>query len=220
MTTGLKLYSYWRSSASYRVRIALNLKGLEHEIVPVNIAPGSDEQKDPTHRARNPQMLVPVLADGDRLFTQSMAIIEYLDEAYAGPALLPGGARERARMRAIAQAIACEIQPLVNLGTLARLARAFDATESQRNAWVASAIADGLTAVETMLADNPQTGVFCQGETPTVADVFLVPQCFTARRFGVDLAAMPTVARIDARCRALPAFARAAPELQVDAPRA
>jgi maleylacetoacetate isomerase len=215
----LKLHSYWRSSASYRVRIALNLKGLAYETVPVNIAPGASEQLSEAYRRHNPQRLVPVLVDGERVFRQSLAIIEYLDEAYPGPALLPAGARDRARARAIAQLVACEMQPMQNLRVLRYLEGELGLDEGRRADWVRHWIVEGFTALEVLLVGNPSTGAFCEGDTPTIADICLVPQCYTARRFEVDLAKFPTIAAIDARCRALPAFAAAAPEAQPDAPR-
>lgn len=214
----LTLYSYWRSSAAYRVRIALNLKQLPYTLVPVNIAPGVSEQLAPEHQARNPQGLVPVLADGERMLRQSLAIIEYLEEAYPGPALLPAGARDRARARAIAQLIACEMQPLQNLRVFRRLEAQFGADDAARTEWVRYWIADGLASLEALVADNHATGAFCEGDVPTLADICLVPQCYAARRFNVDFGAYPTIARIDAAARALKAFADAAPEAQPDAP--
>jgi maleylacetoacetate isomerase len=220
MSSMLKLYSYWRSSASYRVRIALNLKGLAHEIVPVNIAPGTSEQLTDAFRRHNPQRLVPILVDGERVFRQSLAIIEYLDETYPGAALLPSAARDRARARAIAQLIACEMQPMQNLRVLRYLEADLGLDEGRRAEWVRHWIEDGLVALEDVLSGNPATGAFCEGDQPTVADTCLVPQCYAARRYHVDVARFPTVAAIDARCRALPAFAAAAPEAQPDAPKA
>jgi maleylacetoacetate isomerase len=219
MASLLKLHSYWRSSASYRVRIALNLKGLAYEIVPVNIAPGVSEQLTDAFRRHNPQRLVPILVDGERVFRQSLAIIEYLDEAYPGPALLPSAARDRARARAIAQLVACEMQPMQNLRVLRHLEGEYGLDEGRRSDWVRHWIVEGFSALEDLIAGNPSTGDFCEGNSPTVADICLVPQCYAARRFGVDLARFPTIAAIDARCRALPAFAAAAPEAQPDAPR-
>lgn len=219
MGSVLKLYSYWRSSASYRVRIALNLKGLEHEIVPVNIAPGASEQLTDSFRRHNPQRLVPILVDGERIFRQSLAIIEYLDEAFPGHPLLPSAARDRARARSIAQLIACEMQPMQNLRVLRYLEADLALDEGRRSEWVRHWIDEGFAALEDLLAGNPSTGDYCEGDSPTVADVCLVPQCYAARRYQVDLARYPTIAAIDARCRVLPAFAEAAPEVQPDAPR-
>ncbi len=220
MASVLKLYSYWRSSASYRVRIALNLKGLIYEIVPVNIAPGASEQLTEPFRRHNPQRLVPILVDGERVFRQSLAIIEYLDEAYPEQPLLPSSARDRARARSIAQLIACEMQPMQNLRVLRYLEADLALDEGRRTEWVRHWIEEGFTALEDLLAGNPSTGDYCEGDSPTIADLCLVPQCYAARRYQVDLARYPTLAAIDARCRALPAFAAAAPEAQPDAPRA
>jgi maleylacetoacetate isomerase len=212
----LKLYSYWRSSAAYRVRIALNLKGLEHEIEPVHLADG--EQRDDAFLALNPQGLIPVLRHGQRLIRQSLAIIEYLDETWPGAPLLPATARDRARVRALAQIVACDIHPLNNLRVLQYLEREFQATAAQRDAWVRHWIALGMQTLEALITDHPSTGEYCEGEAPGLADCCLVPQVFNARRFGVDLTPFPNVLRVDALCREHPAFAAAAPENQADAP--
>lgn len=218
MGNELTLYSYWRSSAAYRARIALNLKQLSHTIKPVSLL--RDEQHAAEFRDLNPQELIPVLFDGERVIRQSLAIIEYLDEAYPETAaLLPETARERARVRGIAQAIACDIHPLGNLRVQQYLERELGASETQRHAWTRHWIKTGFDALETMLAGNPGTGAFCQGDSPGMADVCLVPQVYNARRFGMDMTKYPTLARIDAACRELNAFRDAAPEAQVDAPR-
>ncbi|WP_440225572.1 maleylacetoacetate isomerase [Dokdonella sp. MW10] len=219
MAGTLKLYSYWRSSAAYRVRVALNLKQLPHEIIPVHLVRDGGEQHAAAYRGINPQELVPTLLDGARVFRQSMAIIEYLDEAYAGAmALLPSTARERARVRALAQLVACDIHPLNNLRVMQFLERDFGTPQVERDRWTRHWIEEGFRAFEELLAGNSSTGLFCDGDTPTLADACLVPQVYNARRFGVDMSAFPSIARIDAECLALPAFDAARPENQPDAP--
>jgi maleylacetoacetate isomerase len=214
----LKLYSYWRSSAAYRVRIALNLKGLPYELVTVNLAPAANEQHDASFHALNPQELVPVLVDGGRVIRQSMAIIEYLDETVPGPRLLPVTARERARARALAQLVACDIHPLNNTRVLQYLEREFNTPQVERERWTRHWIAAGFAALEEMLHDNPSTGDFCEGDTPSIADICLVPQVYNAQRFALDLSPYPTVRRVHERCVALPEFDAARPEKQPDAP--
>jgi maleylacetoacetate isomerase len=214
----LKLYSYWRSSAAYRVRIALNLKRLDHEIIPVHLVRDGGEQHAAEFREMNPQELIPVLRDGHRVIRQSLAIIEYLDETWASPPLLPATARDRARVRALAQLVACDIHPLNNLRVLQYFERNWNVPQPERDAWGRHWIAEGLQALETLLAENPSTGGFCDGDQPTLADCCAVPQLYNARRFGVDLAAFPTLLRIESECLALPEFDRARPENQMDAP--
>jgi maleylacetoacetate isomerase len=216
---GMKLYSYWRSSAAYRARIALNLKGLPYELVPVNIAPGGGEQHTPGYHAVNPQRMVPVLVDGERVIRQSLAIVEYLDESYAGARLLPVTARERARARALALTVACDIHPLNNTRVLQWLESEFNTPQVERERWVRHWIETGLEALEELLAGNPSTGAFCEGDTPSIADICLAPQCYNAQRFMVDLTRYPTVKRIYEQCLTVPAFDRARPENQPDAPR-
>ena len=220
MTTGLVLYSYWRSSAAYRVRIALNLKGLSYETQPVHLLRDGGQQHTAQYRALNPLESVPVLRDGDRVITQSLAIMEYLDEMHPEleTALLPVDARGRAQVRALAMAICCDIHPLGNLRVLQQLEAQFGASEEQRAAWSRHWMAQGLAAVEAMLADNVATGAFCHGDTPGLADLCLVPQLYNASRWGLSLAPYPTIGRIQAACQALPAFQAAAPERQPDAP--
>ncbi|ATE62746.1 maleylacetoacetate isomerase [Thauera sinica] len=213
----MRLYTYFRSSAAYRVRIALNLKGIAYDAVPVHLARAGGEQHLPDYRAVNPAGLVPALEADGRVLTQSMAIIEYLDETHPQPALLPGSPADRARLRAIAQAIACDIHPINNLRVLQYLQRELGADEGQKNAWYRHWVMTGLEAVEAMLADDPRTGAFCHGDTPTLADCCLVPQVFNARRFDCSLESCPTVARIAGRCEALEAFRKAAPAGQPDA---
>jgi maleylacetoacetate isomerase len=214
----LQLYSYWRSSAAYRVRIGLNLKGLPYEIVPVHLLREGGEQHSEAYRAVNPQGLVPMLQHGNRQLRQSVAILEYLDETWPTPALLPSPARERQRVRAIAQAIACDIHPLNNLRVLQYFDRTWRVPQSERDEWVRHWIVDGFGAVEAMLNDHPATGRYCEGDTPSLADCCLIPQVYNARRFGVAIDAFPTIERIEQACLALPAFDAARPELQPDCP--
>ncbi len=211
----MKLYSYFRSSASFRLRIALALKKLDYEFESVHLRRG--EHRTPRFLALNPQGFVPVLVDGDATLTQSMAIIEYLDERYPEPPLLPAGAAARARVRAMAQVVACDIHPINNLRVLRRLERELGQDEAARAVWARRWIGDGFEALEKMLAGRPETGRFCHGDAPTLADVCLVPQVFGARRFETDLAPYPEVVRIHGECMALPAFADQAPGKQPDA---
>lgn len=218
MTDQLQLFSYWRSSAAYRVRIGLNLKGLPYEIVPVHLLRDGGEQHAESYRAVNPQGLVPMLKHGNRNLRQSMAILEYLDETWPTPALLPSPARERQRVRAISQAVACEIHPLNNLRVMQYFERTWQVPQSERDEWTRHWIADGFMAIETMLTDHPATGRFCEGDIPSMADCCLIPQVYNARRFGVSMDIFPTIARIEQACLALPAFDAARPELQPDCP--
>ncbi len=213
----LRLYTYFRSSAAYRVRIALNLKGLAYEAVPVHLLRDGGQQNQPAYRTLSPLGTVPALQTGGGTFTQSLAIIEYLDETHPQPSLLPASAEERARVRALAQTIACDIHPVNNLRVLQYLGREFGATQDQKNAWYRHWVEAGLLAVEQLLAAHPATGAFSHGDAPTLADCCLVPQVFNARRFACPLEAMPTIRRIVAACEALPAFRNAAPALQPDA---
>ena len=217
---GLKLYSYWRSSAAYRARIALNLKGLAYELIPVNLAKNGGEQHAPKFHAVNPQEFVPVLFDGERVVRQSMAIVEYLDETYAGPRLLPATARERARVRGLAQLIACDIHPLNNLRVLQYLEKEFNTPQVERERWVRHWITEGFQALEKLLSTNPSTGEFSEGDNPSIADICLVPQVYNASRYAVDMAAFPTIRRVNEHCLTLRAFDAARPEKQPDAPAA
>lgn len=213
----MQLYTYFRSSAAYRVRIALNLKGLAYDAVPVHLLRDGGEHRRPDYLALNPAGLVPTLVDGTQVLAQSLAIVEYLDETHPAPPLLPGSAADRARIRALAQAIACDIHPLANLRVLRYLKQVLGVDDAGRDAWYRHWVGTGLTAVEAMLANDARTGAFCHGDAPTLADCCLVPQVFNARRLDCDLRAMPTVVAIAARCEALDAFARAAPGRQPDA---
>jgi maleylpyruvate isomerase len=211
----MKLYSFFRSSAAYRVRIALALKGLSYDYVPVQIARGL--QFEAPYRDISPQALVPILDDGGELLQQSLAIVEYLDETHPEPPFLPVSPIERARVRSLALLIACEIHPLNNLRVLKYLTGTLGLPEEQKLAWYRHWVTTGFTALERRLASEPATGRFCHGDTPGYADIALVPQVANARRFEVDLAAFPTIVRIDAACNALPAFQQAAPARQPDA---
>jgi maleylpyruvate isomerase len=213
----MKLYDYFRSSAAYRVRIALNLKGIvPDERTFVHLRMGNQRAQD--YLALNPQGLVPALqVDAQHVLTQSLAICEYLDETHPSPPLLPGGAAGRARVRAIALAIACEIHPLNNLRVLNYLLHTLGVSPEQKDGWYRYWVDVGLEALETQLAREPATGRFCHGDAATLADVCLVPQLANARRVKIDLAPYPTLTRIEATCLAVPAFAAAAPERQPDA---
>ena len=217
MAEQLRLYSYWRSSAAYRVRIGLNLKGLAFETLPVHLVRDGGQQHAAAYVAKNPQHMVPTLQHGERVIRQSLAILEYLDEAWPSPRLLPMTARDRARVRALAQMVACDIHPLNNLRVLQYFEHTWNVPQAEREDWVKHWIVEGFTAVETLLAEDAATGVYCHGQTPGLADCCLVPQVFNARRFGVDMAAFPTISRIDAACLELPAFAEARPDQQPDA---
>ncbi len=214
----MKLYSYFRSSAAYRVRIALNLKGLACDIVPVHLLKDGGQQLQPEYRRLNPEALVPSLQleDGEVL-TQSLAIIEYLEETHPAPALLPSNPLDRAWVRRIALAIACDIHPINNLRVLRYLVGEMKLSEDDKNRWYRHWVEQGLAAVEQSLANDPRTGRFCLGDTPGLADCFLVPQIANAQRMQCDLSGMPTLVRINDACLALEAFAAASPARQPDA---
>jgi maleylacetoacetate isomerase len=212
----IRLHGYFRSSSSYRCRIALNLKGLAYEQVPVHLVKGGGQQKSPAYRALNPQGLVPTLEADGLVLTQSPAILEWLEEAYPEPALLPSGAADRAAVRAFCAVIACEIHPLQNLRTLQYLEANYGQGAGGKEAWCQRWIGDGLAACEALLARRPATP-FAFGEAPGMAEVYLVPQIFSARRFKVDLGAMPRLTAIAEACESLPAFADAQPARQPDA---
>jgi maleylpyruvate isomerase len=208
----MKLHGYFRSSASYRVRIALNLKGLAAEHLPHHLRKG--EQCAPAFLAINPQGLVPALEQADSVLTQSLAIIEWLDETHPEPPLLPTDPLRRAKVRAFAMALACDTHPVQNLKVLARL-RQLGLPEEQVTEWAAWANREGLAACETLIAG--EAGPFCFGASPTIADLCLVPQLANARRFGVDVAAYPRLLKAEAAAKQLKAFADAAPDRQPDA---
>lgn len=213
----MKLYSFWRSLATFRVRIALNLKGLAPEVVNVDLMTG--EQREGEFRALNPQMLIPALIDdhGRALF-QSLAILEYLDEIRPNPPLLPRGARERARVRALAQIVACDAHPLIVPRVRNFLERELKLDEPTRLKWIRHWIGEALAALETHLSRDQQTGRYCHGDSVTIADICLVSHAVGAKLFGMDLAPYPTVARIVEACLEEDAFARAHPLRQPGAP--
>ncbi|WP_411036302.1 maleylacetoacetate isomerase [Shinella sp. BYT-45] len=209
MSDGIVLYDYWRSSASYRVRIALESLGLPYRRVPVDLLAG--EQRAPEHRARNPQGLVPALTIDGRTLTQSLAIIEYLSETRPGARFLPADPPGRQRVRTLSYAIAMEIHAVCNTGVANHVLEITGGGEEVRAGWMKKFISDGLSAVEALLTD-PATGTFCHGDTPTMADFCLVPQVYNAERWGADIAGLERVRRIAGTCRALPAFQAAHPE--------
>ncbi|PKP81873.1 MAG: maleylacetoacetate isomerase [Alphaproteobacteria bacterium HGW-Alphaproteobacteria-18] len=209
----IRLYDYWRSSAAYRVRIALNLKGADYSLVPVNILGGVDEQLTDEYRRLNPQMRVPSIEVDGRVSGQSMAIIEWIEETLPGPALLPADPWARLQARAFADVIACDIHPLNNLSPLAYLRKEFGADEAAISRWYGEWIARGFRALEEM-AQASAGQDFLFGEAPGLAEVALIPQMANARRFKVDLAPFPRLVAVDAACRALEPFTRAAPENQ------
>jgi maleylacetoacetate isomerase len=211
----MKLYGYFRSSAAFRVRIALNLKGIAYEPQFVHLAKG--EHRKPEYGQVNPQALVPALVDDDgTLLTQSLAIMEYLDETRPAPRLLPEDPKGRARVRSLSLLVACEIHPLNNLRALMYLRKTLNLGEEQVNAWYRHWVADGLAKLEADLARTPGTGRFCHGDAPTMADCCLVPQIFNAKRFDCDLGPYPVTMRIFDACMKLDAFDRAQPSKQPD----
>ncbi|AKS42707.1 maleylacetoacetate isomerase [Wenzhouxiangella marina] len=212
----IKLHSYWRSSASYRVRMALNLKGLDYTIEPVHLVRDGGQQHSEAYRALNPQGLVPTLEIDGQVISQSMAMLEYLEEQHPTPALLPADAPGRARVRAIANAIACDIHPLNNLRVLKYLVGELGVDEDAKLAWYRHWTELGLGQVEAML-DDPATGRFCHGDEPGLADCCLLPQVYNAQRFKCKLDAMPRILAICEALEQIPAIRRAAPENQPDA---
>ncbi|RWB96400.1 MAG: maleylacetoacetate isomerase [Mesorhizobium sp.] len=212
----LILHNYYRSSTSYRVRIALEMKGLTYQYVPHHLRHG--EHLEPAYLSVNPQGLVPALILGDgTLLTQSLAIIEFLDETRPEPPLLPQDAPGRARVRMLAQMIACDIHPVNNLRVLTSLRTLFGAGDEDVANWFRHWVNEGFQPIEKILTSSAETGIFCHGETPGLADICLVAQVTSNARFGVDLTPYPTIARIHAACMALPAFQKAAPQNQIDA---
>lgn len=210
----MKLYNYFRSSASYRVRIALALKGLDYDYVPVQLV--RNEHLEPPFAALSDAKLVPLLQDGENLVSQSLAIIEYLEENHPEPALLPPDAAGRARVRALALDVACEIHPLNNLRVLRYLMHDLKLGEDDKSRWYKHWTEEGLAAVESKLA-SPFTGRFCHGDTPTLADVVLVPQVFNAQRFDCQLSHVPRVMQVFEACMQLDAFIQAQPSACPDA---
>lgn len=214
----LELYSFFNSSAAYRVRIALGLKGLDYRTVPVDLlGKGGGGQRDAAYLRRNPEGLVPLLVDQEHVLTQSLAIIEYLDEAYPDVPLLPSDAWGRARVRALALSIACDIHPLNNLRVLRRLAHTLQVDKPARDDWYRHWIGTGFAALEIRL-QSPETGLCCHGDAPGLADCCLVPQVHNARRMKLDLTPYPAIARVAAYCEGLPAFQAAHPDAQPDTP--
>jgi len=213
----LRLYSYFRSSAVFRVRIALNLKGLDYQAVPVHLLRDGGQQHAPDFVQKNPAHLVPVLEDDSQILTQSLAIIEYLEEQYPAPPLLPKKPVDRARVRALALDVACDIHPLNNLRVLNHLSSTFGVDDSRRTEWMRHWITVGLTAIEQKLQSTASRSGFCYGESPTIADCCLIPQTFNALRAQTPVDRFPTVMRIYERCMKLPAFEKAAPGAQPDA---
>jgi len=212
----MKVYDFFRSSAAYRLRIALNLKGLRPEREFVHLR--KNEQRSSGYLALNTQGFVPVLVtDGGDVLTQSLSIIEYLDETHAHPPLLPSDPAARARVRSLALQVACDIHPLNNLRVLNYLTGTLGVSEEQKNAWYKYWVDVGLEALEIRLARDSATGRFCHGESPTLADICLIPQMANARRFAIDIEAYPTLKRLEAACNAITAFADAAPAQQPDA---
>ena len=211
----MKLYTFFRASSPFRLRIALNLKGLPYETISVHL--GKGEHRKSEFGMLNPQQLVPALVlDDGHILNQSLAIIEYLDEVHPNPPLLPKDAKARARVRSLSYLVACEIHPLNNARTLAYLRKQMGQTEEQVNAWYRHWIADGLGKLEGELR-SPATGRYCHGDTPTMADCCLVPQIFNAKRYQCDVAPYPTVMRVFDECMKLDAFDLAQPSKQPDA---
>lgn len=214
---GIVLYTYWRSSAAYRVRIGLELKGLAWEARPVHLVREGGEQHLDAYRTLNPQQLVPTLLHDGQVLTQSLAIVEYLDERFPQVPLLPADAAGRARVRALAQLVACDIHPINNLRVMQYLERDLQLPADARAQWTLHWMAEGFEAMETLLANSGDTGTFCHGDRPGLADLCLMPQLYNAHRFGLDLTPYPTLRRIEAACQALDAFDHARPENQSDA---
>ncbi|MEE4294644.1 MAG: maleylacetoacetate isomerase [Xanthomonadales bacterium] len=216
MADALQLYDYWRSSSAYRVRIALNLKGLSYRQIPVHLVRDGGQQNRQDYRELNPLGLVPVLVHGEHVIVQSMAICEYLEERFEAVPLLPRDAEGRARVRGLVQTVCAEIQPLNNLSVMQYLKGEMGLDSARYGAWYAHWIARGFRAVETWLSSD-DSGDFCHGNQPGLADCYLVPQVYNAERFKCDMEPYPRIREVVARCRALEAFSRAAPEAQPDA---
>lgn len=212
----LQLYTYWRSSAAYRVRIALGLKGLDYETLSTDLVAGA--HKTTTYRETNPQGLVPALVHDGRTIAQSLAIIEYLDEVFPEPALLPADPLQRATVRAMAQAVACDIHPLNNLRVMNYLKAEMAQSEDAVNAWYGHWIHQGFAGLERLVAAHSAAGEYCFGDRPSLADACLVPQIFNAQRFNIDISAFPRLLAINGHLTRLPAFITAAPKNQPDAP--
>lgn len=217
MSETLLLYDYWRSTAAYRVRIALNLKGLDYAQRSVHLVRDGGEQHQSVYAALNPQQLVPTLLHGERVLTQSLAIIEYLDEVFPGPPLLPTEPLRRAQSRTLAQVIACDLHPLNNLRVLQYLQQQLGVDDEQKTAWYQHWVKQGLSTVEALLTRYGRAAQFCDGEQPSMADCCLAAQIYNARRFDCAWQCYPLIKQIIMSCDAHPAFQRAAPENQADA---
>lgn len=213
----MKLYTFFRSSASYRVRIALNLKGLTYDQAPIHLRRGGGEQLTAAYKSINPQALVPAFEDDGKILTQSLAIIEYLDEKFPKPPLLPVDLADKAFVRSLAMVVACEVHPIQNLRVLNQLKATYNQSDAQVNPWAQHWINLGLSAIEQMIVAQTRRGKFSFGDTPTLADICLIPQLGNARRFGCDLSKYPAILEIEKTCMAIPTFADAAPEKQPDA---
>ncbi len=211
----MQLHNFFRSGTSHRLRIALNVKGLDYEYIAVDLRKNAHQSA--AFKALNPQGLVPALLDGDLVLTQSVAIIEWLEERYPTPALLPTDLNDRAHVRALAAIVGCDIHPINNKRILDTLRASFGANDAAINTWCGTWISDGFAALEALLQADKERGIFCFGNAPTVADVYLIPQVESARRFKVDLAPYPAIVAIDRACAQLPAFKDAAPSVQPDA---
>jgi maleylpyruvate isomerase len=211
----MKLYNFFRSGSSHRLRIALRLKGLEIDYLPVDLR--TEQHLGAEFRAINPQSMVPALVHDGKVLIQSPAIIEWLEERFPAPALLPADLDDRAHVRAMAAIVACDIHPINNRRILEHLRRQLECDDAAVNAWCATWIRDGFDALEALLANDAMRGDFCFGHKPTIADVYLVPQVESARRFKIDLASWPHICAVDTACARLDAFRLAAPALQPDA---
>lgn len=211
----MKLYGYWRSSASYRVRIALNLKGLAYEYEPVHLVKDGGQQHSEAYRKLNPARLVPTFIDGEVRLNQSLAIIEYLEECYPDTPILPSASADKAKARALAYDLACELQPVTNLRVLQYLTGELNCSDEQRSAWIANWVEKSFTAFEQRLTES--AGDYCYGNSVTLADICLVPQVYNAQRFNLDLTAYPTLMAVHERLQALDAVQQARPENQADA---
>ena len=211
----ITLYSYWRSSAAYRVRIALELKGLDYTIMPVNLIKEGGEHRHTSYKDLNPQGLVPTLVDGGMVLGQSLAILEYLEEAYPETSLLPSDLCDRALVRQVMYIVCCDIHPLNNLRVIQYLSSTFSAAEEPRKTWAATWMNDGFAAIESLISNK--RGPYALGDDVTMADICLIPQVYNANRFGISLESYPRIRHVASQCMSLQPFQNAAPENQVDA---